>query len=59
MKFAPFEGQDKKPVYVNPALVAYVKEINERACLICFGPDHSVEIPMQASLVIKDLQRSA
>ena len=59
MKFAPFESRDKKPVYVNPALVAYVREINEKACLIYFGPDHSVEIPMQASLVIKDLQRSA
>jgi hypothetical protein len=59
MKFAPFEDRDKKAVYVNPALVTCVKEINESACLIYFGPGHSVEIPMQVSLVVKDLQRSA
>jgi hypothetical protein len=58
MKFAPFESRDKKPVYVNPALVTCVKEVNEKACLIYFGPDHSVEIPMQASLVVEDLQRA-
>ena len=59
MKFAAFEGRTKRPVYVNPNRVTYVKEVSERSCLVYFGNEHAVEITMQASLVIEDLQRAA
>jgi competence transcription factor ComK len=59
MKFAAFEGHDKRPIYVNPNRVTYVKEVNERACLVYFGNEDAVEITMQASLVVEDLQRAA
>jgi hypothetical protein len=59
MKFVAFEGRDKRAVYINPALVTLVREINERSSLICFGQDHSVEVTLQANVVVEDLQRAA
>ena len=59
MKFAVFEGRDKRTVYVNPSLVTYIRDVNERNCLIHFGPEHAVEISMQASLVAEDIQKAA
>jgi len=59
MKFAVFDGRDKRQVYVNPNLVTYIREVGDRSCLICFGPEHSVEVTIQAALAAEDIQRVA
>ena len=33
MRFAKFAGEDGKPVYINPALVETIRELNDRLCL--------------------------
>ena len=37
MRFAKFAGEDGKPVYINPALVETIRELNDRLCLVQFG----------------------
>jgi hypothetical protein len=58
MKFAVFAGQDGKSVYVNPRTVAYVREWNDQLCEVFFASsDCSVRIPLQAQLVVRDLEK--
>jgi hypothetical protein len=59
MRFAVFEGRDKRTVYVNPSLVTYIRDVNERSCVIYVGPEHAVEISMQANLVAEDIQKAS
>ena len=58
MKLVAYEGRDKRAVYVNPALVTFVREVNDRTCTIYFGAEHSVEVSLQAKLVVDDLRKA-
>ena len=44
MRFAKFAGEDGKPVYINPALVETIRELNDRLCLVQFDAG-AVHVP--------------
>ena len=57
MKLVEFAGQNGRPVYVNPALVTSVTELNEKLSQIDFGSDQVVLIPLPVALVVDDLRK--
>jgi hypothetical protein len=59
MKFAIFAGQDGRPIYINPKMVSYVTEVNEKLTDVSFGPKHAVTIPLPVALVAEDIEKAS
>jgi hypothetical protein len=57
MRFAKFAGENGKPVYINPALVETIRELNDRLCLVQFGAG-AVHIPLPVAAVVDDLEKA-
>lgn len=59
MTFAKFGGENGKPVYINPVKVTNVIELNDRLCMIQFGAQHMINIPLPVHVVVSDLEKAA
>lgn len=58
MQFAQFIGRDKQPVFANPRLVTFVRQVNDKHSVIYFSVDYTVEVEMDAHSVVQELLKA-